>query len=289
MKRTGLILLSILWTLSLLAQKDSSQWSVEVLAGPSFSTFYSSNAPVKLFAQAGDGPAFPLSGGYKVEKDIAYYPYQRNALARIRTGVTFGVLVSRSLTTRYSLVSGIVYEQKGIDHSESFTYRQGQADTLNYERRELHSTIRNNYLTLPLLVRRSFTNGLTLDAGAYIGCLVASHLDQEIEKEGYEQRGQYINKWGSAIYFRGWPNTARIDAGLMVAASYRRPINDRMAVLFRIGGSIGVLKLDRENNNEFSLKPIFNGYILENGNYHGYSSQSRNVQLQATVGVSKTL
>lgn len=289
MKRTGLILLCILWSLSLLAQKDSSQWAVEVLAGPSFSTFYSSNAPVKLFAQVGDGPSFPLSAAYKVEKDIAYYPYDRNALARIRTGLTFGVLVSRSLTKRYAFVSGIAYEQKGIDHSESFTYRQGTADTVSYERRELRSTIKNNYLALPLLVRRTFTNGLTLDGGVYIGYLVASSLDQEIEKEGYEQRGQYFNKWGSMMYFRGRPNTARIDAGLMVAAGYRHSIGGRMAVLARVSGSIGVLKLDREHNNEFALKPIFSGYILKNGNYHGYSSQSRNLQLQATVGVSRAL
>lgn len=289
MKRTGLVLLCIVSTLSLLAQKDSSLWSVEVLAGPSFSTFYSSNAPVKLFAQRVGGPAWPLPSNYKVEEDATYYPYSRNAVARVRTGVTFRVLAVRRLTRRYSLVSGLAYEQKGTDHSESLTEQQAVDDDITYKKQELRSTIRNNYITVPLLVRRTFATGLTLDAGAYVGYLVAAHLDQEINKEGYEQRGPYINRWGSTMYFRGRPNTARIDAGLMVAAGYRRSIGKNTALLARVGGSFGLLKLDKEYNNEFSLEPFFNGYILTNGNYHGYSSQARNVQLQAAVGVARTL
>lgn len=289
MKRTVLNLIGILWTLALLAQKDSSRWSVEVLAGPSFSTFYSSDAPVKLFAQRVGGPAWPLPANYKVEEDIAYYPYNGSAVARTRTGVTFRVLVVYALTKPYALVSGLAYEQNGIRHSESFTEQRGVADTVSFAHRELRSTIKNDYVTVPLLVRRTFNSGITLDAGGYVGYLVSARLDQEINKEGYEQRGQIQNKWGSTIYFRGRANTAGVDAGLMLAAGYRRSISEKTALLARVGGSLGLLKLDKEYDNEFSLTPIYNSYILTNGNYHGYSSRSRNVQLQAVVGLSRTL
>jgi hypothetical protein len=289
MKRTALILLCILKTVSVFAQKDYSRWSVEVLAGPSFSTFYASDAPVKLFEEMVANPAWARPAGYKVEEDMAYYPYTGKALVRIRTDVTFRVLAVRSLTGPYALVSGLAYEQKGVDHSESYTLRQGVADTVCYRHGELRSRIKNKYLTVPLLVRRTYASGITLDGGAYISCLVSSLLDQQINKEGYDQRGQLINRWGSMIHFRQRPNTARVDAGVMLAAGYRRPIGERMALLARVGGSVGLLKLDREYDNDFSLKPFFNGYLLANGNYHGYSSHARNVQLQAMVGLSRTL
>jgi hypothetical protein len=292
MKVTSLLALLCLLTISASAQEDTSRWSLEILGGPSFSTFYSSEAPVKIF-EVSMGPYYKtVPYGYRPEDDRSYYPYSSSLLSMKRTGITFQLLAARRISKHYTLVTGLGWEQKGVSHSEQLTQWDGlsfRSDTFSFSNQELLSKVQNNYITMPLLVRRVFASGITLDAGGYVGYLLTSHLRQTIKKENFEQRGQGFSQWGSTVNFGPDVNTARIDAGLVLAAGYKRALFEKTSFLARAAGSVGLLKVDGKYDNDYSQDFFFNGYILRQGNYHGYSSSAKNLQLQVTVGVSRSL
>jgi len=123
-----------------------------------------------VICSAGLSHAGPMAAGLKVGLNVATLQGDDVEESKGRVGICLGGFSSVSLTKNFALQGEVLYTQKGSYDEEEFL---GEI---------LKTTIKIDYLEMPLLARFSFpTGGLT--PSAYLGPAVAFEMGSSFEFE----------------------------------------------------------------------------------------------------------
>jgi hypothetical protein len=291
-----LFILSFVYSISIIGQQQiSSRLSYGLFTGLSLSNYYSIQTPNKYFINTGEH-YIPLENnviGQNVSKPYDYYNYSNDFLPKTKFGGNIGISIMYQLNGSYSFITGLTYEQKGIDHIESTT----KPETVNsftgiiavIENDKLSNHITSDYVIVPLRIRREYVSGYFWEVGGYLGFLQSSVRSLKIEHQRslYDQPSIIINNnriedVGKAI------NTSKIDFGLTLSNGLKLRINDYISFVCSSILNIGLKKLDGKYTNEyveFQNDKFGYTHFLKKNNYYGYNSYSKNINLLINIGL----
>ncbi|AEM70505.1 hypothetical protein Murru_1464 [Allomuricauda ruestringensis DSM 13258] len=130
-----------------------------------------------------------------------------------RLAYHFGIFSNISLSDRIALEPRILFSSKGYDDEIDF-------DELNFApidgptipQNRVNYTSRNNYLSVPVLLKYKLVNNLSLDLGPEIAFLLHSKdIITKVDREGFYAKGDVPNE-GSGDFF--------LDYGAMAGVTY---------------------------------------------------------------------
>lgn len=108
-----------------------------------------------------------------------------------KTGFTAGLMVEIPLTKNFSLQPELLYSQQGSKSSFS------DSDVTNSK---FESTIKLNYLNIPVMLKYYAVKGLSLQAGPQIGILLKAHNKYQDNFLGYEnQDSMNLKEYASGL------------------------------------------------------------------------------------------
>lgn len=266
--------------------------------GLNCSNFINSEAPHKLYFV---DPAFFETNG------LGYWPievdYESSLLKDINYGLTVGLGLEKFLSSFYSIKIALNYEQKGInlDYRNKESWIAGQNSRLTTVHKEQHfeRKIDNNYITMPITVRRYFKRHRAyISGGVYSAFLVKSYVDgrayQHFSTESEEVVFSYAEgeRW-LEIKDNKKEFTSNFDVGLSAGSGIVHPIGKNWLINLDVLVNIGLLKVDRKYNNEYEENEISNavGILtrIKSSNYIGLNSNARNISTSITFGLVKLI
>ncbi|MEQ8926196.1 MAG: outer membrane beta-barrel protein [Fulvivirga sp.] len=263
-------------------------------AGPNASNLINSSAPHKTIVYG-----LYSTGSTHFEE----YQYKTSLTEDIKFGFEAGLGLEVMLTEKLNLILFINYGTRGIDLNYSSVELDLSSSTPGTVEQSFERNITNNYLLVPITIRRQIGNsGLFLDAGIYTGILLSSKvrsLDKKIvsHESGYRYEFQSQNN----IDYNKLDLTRKFDLGFSLGIGYEYHISKIWAINLGIFSNIGLLTIDSKNDNEYnySLRPNGLGAYpgdqlnwiteVESKNYYGLNSNATNVSLSLKVGVAYNL
>jgi len=293
-------------------QKEESRLKVlNIHIGSSFSNLIASEAPHKINIYGSD-EHYGLIEGQDETKSIGYFDYQTSIIKDSQIDLKFGIGFEYFLKNNLSIYSSINYEGKGINlksHKEN-SYLHGIQDpppnTIGQPKpdsdyalyiEEYDLNIKNSYVTLPILLRKYYTNQkFYIQGGFYTGYLLKSKVSLHTKKRNYipNSNPEYV----LSNYNFGFDRedtkkefTTNIDFGASLGAGFNYPLNNKLFLKVDYLMNIGFLKIDKKYNNEFELlkdQLPTTGSIttpIRSTNYYGLNSQARNINMSLTIGV----
>lgn len=297
-------------TTDIFGQNEKSRLKIlNIHVGLNFSNLIGSEAPYKINIYGSD-IHYGVIDGQDITKAIGYYDYQTNIIKDARIDLKLGIGFEYFLNKNLSVYSSLNYEGKGINikSHEEYSYLHGieepppntigppkpDSDYAIYNE-VFDLNIKNNYLTLPILLRKYFSNQkFYIQGGFYTGYLLKSKINTRLKKHNYIPD---YNFYGFSYTF-GFDKvdtkkefTTNIDFGTSLGAGFNYPLNNKLFLKADYIINIGFLKIDKKYNNEFEL---LKDRILTTGssttpirstNYYGLNSQARNINMSFTIGI----
>ena len=278
--------------------------------GPSFANFIHSEAPHKINIYGSD--IYPVIVPVDVTTSFAYFDYETNFINDTKTGLTFGVGLEYYFKNNLSIISSIHYEEKGI-HLKNFTTEvrpvtwEAPPESLGpspppgsfiYYDETFEVIVKNNYLTLPVLLRKYIhKQEYYLQGGFYLGYLLNSKISYSLRKHTYIP--DYI--WSGSDTWARLDNaedeekefTMNFDYGVSAGAGLSHPLGSRTVLTADLLFTMGLRQVDAKYNNEYSEKDVISGTgfrkQLRSTNYFGLNSNARNFTTLITVGIGYRL
>lgn len=99
-----------------------------------------------------------------------------------KTGFTAGIMVEVPLAKNFSLQPELLYSQQGTKSS----FSDNEVTNSHYK-----STIKLNYLNIPVMLKYYLSKGLSLQAGPQIGILLKANNKYQDNFLGYENRESF--------------------------------------------------------------------------------------------------
>jgi hypothetical protein len=260
-------------------------------AGPGISNFLNSEAPHKINLYGSD--VIPvLFTSDDLTKTIAYTDYKTGIFEDMLTGISAGIDAGYFIQDDLSVETGMFYETKGINLNYSNT-QTGYTPNGGVLKETYKTKIQNNYLTLPLQIRKYLfkSKNLFIAGGVYAGYLISSKVTFLNQKTITDENGlltEYYflidNKKDTDKEY-----TNKFDFGLAIGAGYFKKISGRLNFKTEIQMRFGLVKIDSKYNNEFTVTPVasgtnFTSYLVRSTNYYGLNSDATNINLALTVG-----
>jgi len=291
MKQIAILSILILIT-NILPAQEKGDIIVGFSIGASLSNLLNSEAPHKINIFGSDvNQAFFSSPD--LTKSPAYTDYETGIFNDLLFGVSPGVQIEYFIKNNLSVFSGISYDSKGIDlnYANSITGYTSTGGVLN-EKYKLK--ISNDYLTLPLLLRKYLfkEKNIFVAGGVYIGYLLSSGIDYLNQKTVSDESG-ILRDYSAWIDIendkkRGYTN--KFDLGFSFGTGYAKNISDKLIFKSELLFNIGIIKVDSKYNNEFSVTPVptfenFSNVLVRSTNYYGLNSNSKNINMLITIGL----
>lgn len=291
MKQLTFLSILILITNILFAQ-EKGDIIIGFSAGTSFSNLLNSEAPhkINIFGSHINPVSFPSSD---LTKSPAYTDYETGIFKDLLFGITSGIQIEYFIKNNLSLLSGIAYDSKGIDLNYANTITDytttGEIMTETYKLK-----ISNDYLTLPLLLRKYVLEekNIFVSGGIYFGYLVSSRIDYLNQKTVSDELGilSDYSFWIDNEKDKKREYTNKLDFGLSLGTGYSKNITDKLVFKSELLFNIALRKVDSKYNNDFSVTPVPSGTNLSNvlvrsTNYFGLNSNSKNINMLFSLGL----
>ncbi len=217
---------------------------------------------------------------------FAGYDYKTSISKDIRIGLNIATGYEYFLRENLSLLFSIRYENKGINLTDAFTRQFASLDqttsfTVNYS---YQIKVDNDYLVTPILVKKYINNtGFYFQGGLYLGLILRSQI-----QTSYEKKGDLVQEYSySNINDVKNVHTSDIDFGLSGGFGYSHPLSGKTLLTIDFLLSGGLVKVDKLNNNSYLYLPTgTNSSYLQERNYYGLSSNSRNVSFNLSLGIA---
>lgn len=138
-----------------------------------------------------------------------------------RTGFHVGGLVEIPVSEKFSVQPELLYSAQGAKSKETFVddfYGNYTAET----------TLKLDYISLPVMAKYYVANGLALEAGPQFNFLVAAKGEYEVKMNGMSQSGEIdmkdqVKKIDIGLGFGG---SYTFDMGLLIGARYNLGLTD---------------------------------------------------------------
>lgn len=124
-----------------------------------------------------------------------------------KTGFTAGIMAEIPLLNNFSVQPELLYSQQGA----KFSYSDPEVQNSQYQ-----STMKLNYLALPLMVKYYPLKGLSLQAGPQIGFLLKAANEYRDNFLGYQNQENMDMKG----YCNGMDASVNLGAGYQIANQY---------------------------------------------------------------------
>lgn len=130
-----------------------------------------------------------------------------------RLAYHLGVFSNFSLSDKIALEPRLLFSSKGYDNEidfDQFNFAQSDGPTIPQDR--VNYTSRNNYLSVPVLLKYKLVNNLSLDLGPEIAFLLYSKdVITKVDREGFYAKGD-VPYEGSGDFF--------LDYGAMAGVTF---------------------------------------------------------------------
>ncbi len=133
----------------------------------------------------------------------------------------FGVVADYALNNDFSVQAELLYSTSGFNRSDTVETLAGD---ITYD-----LTGKVNYLTIPIMAKYYFVDGLSLEAGPYVGFLLSAALDGSVELPDLLGGTQEFDKEDMKEDY----NTT--DIGLGVGASYEMDNGIFVSLRYNLG------------------------------------------------------
>ncbi|MDP5199103.1 porin family protein [Flavobacterium sp. DG2-3] len=108
-----------------------------------------------------------------------------------KTGFTAGLMVEIPLAKQFSVQPELLYSQQG----SKFSYSDAEVSNSNFK-----STIKLNYLNIPVMLKYYVAKGLSVQAGPQIGILLKANNEYQDNFLGYDNKeNMNLKKYSSGI------------------------------------------------------------------------------------------
>lgn len=270
--KISIIFIAIILSGTLLAQEDRRGTSrFEFTIGPSFSNLLSSEAPHKLDI-----------GQYPTENDL---DYNVSLTKDIRVGIDISYKFEYFLQNNLSIVTAISYQTKGIDLKSEI-----KESNLVVIEKVFNRNIKNSYLIIPVLFRK-YINTFYIEGGVYSGFLLKSTIQglNSYSEQYLTSERFFVNEIEGIDEEKEF--TSNFDFGVSLGGGYSYEFSKYWSINLDCLLNIGLIKVDKKYNNEYSIKPIsassnYTNYLITNTNYFGLNSDAKNISLSLTFGVA---
>lgn len=306
-----LLLFVLIYSFCYANAQDESTNRLKIIdfhVGPSFSNFINTEAPHKSFLMLSEDEYILTS-----DPESTFQNYDASITKDIRYSISLGLGFEYSLKKNWSVYASFNYEGKGInldDSNSQYEEHHYESESQEYTIQEMTSEktkvkLSNNYLTMPVLMRKYFTDKQTfyLQGGMYLAYLLKSEGNISLQKAEQTSFLQYngfgsFNDENTTSYFSSFDvtiddkdkvHTAKFDFGLSFGTGLRLPLNDQLYFKADLLFNFGLKSIDSLNNNEYAEKdfPSSSGYstAFQSKNYYGLNSKAKNINSVLTVGV----
>ena len=138
-----------------------------------------------------------------------------------RTGFHIGGLVEIPVSEKFSVQPELLYSAQGAKSKESVVddfYGNYTAET----------TLKMDYISLPVMAKYYVANGLALEAGPQFNFLVSAKGEYEVKMNGMSQSGEIdmkeqLKKFDIGL---GFGASYTLDMGLLIGARYNLGLTD---------------------------------------------------------------
>jgi hypothetical protein len=293
MKQILFLSILILNTNILFAQeKEKGDLIVGFSIGPSFSNLLNSEAPHKINIFGSDVNPVVFSSS-DLTKSPAYTDYETGVYKDFLFGVSSGIQIEYFIKNNLSVISGISYVSKGIDLNYTNTITD-YTSTGGILTEKYKLKISNDYLTLPLLLRKYVLKekNIFVTGGLYIGYLLSSRIDYLNQKTVSDESGilSDYSTWIDNEKDKKREYTNKLDFGFSLGTGYTKNLSDNLIFKTELLFNIGLRKVDSKYNNDFSVTPVpsgsnFSSVLVRSTNYYGLNSNSKNINMLITIGL----
>jgi len=130
--------------------------------------------------------------GIKAGLNLATLTFDESELdSSSKAGFTAGVMIEIPMTKKFSLQPEILYSQQGTKTS----FSDSDVTNSNYE-----STIKLNYLNIPVMLKYYVIEGLSVQAGPQIGILLKANNKYKDNFLGYDNQESFdLKEYSSGI------------------------------------------------------------------------------------------
>ncbi len=294
MKQLGFICILLLFANAIYAQGiQKGEMKFGISLGPAMSNLLNSEAPHKINIYGSDlRPVLVTSDDQT--KSPAYSNYKTSLVNDVLYSLSASFDFEYALDDNLCLVSGIAYQQKGIDLKYSETI-----ENYRWPGTEMHEiynlNIKNHYLVIPFTLKKYIfkDKNLFVAGGIYTGYLLASKIDNYHQKVEWLENELVSNYIFEIDQFKDSKKeyTNRFDFGVSFGTGYDRKITNRLELKTNLICNLGLRKVDRKYNNNYYITPApqgtnFSSYLLRSTNYYGLNSKSKNINLVFRFGLA---
>ena len=264
--------------------------------GPSFANFISAEAPHKYISDLWHEDNF-------IAVAIPLVNYETQFIQDHKIGLAVGISLEKYITNDVSIWLGLNYEAKGIDlNYKGSKYLKEDGNPI-FEKGHFGIEANNNYLSVPIVIRKYFVPKQIFyaQAGIHLAYLTASEISVDaaraalIESQVTGSTGVNLGAIGSdipslTIKDKSKDNTHLFDYGISAGCGLKLPLGSGIYFTTDLLINMGLRKIDRKNNNEYKKVDLASttGYnhAIISGKYYGLSSKAKNLNSALTVGVS---
>lgn len=296
MKKSLIFCFCLLLSVLAMAQTPKpGSLTVSVAGGPSLSNFVNSRARHLLGIQMIYNVNSEEFGD--INREAVKRGPQTNLLEDVLPGFSWGIQGAYQWNKKYAISGGLFFEKMGASLSEKdadyWTYYYDVDKSFRFqEHNTFKNQVQNAYVSIPVQIRRYMRHGAFLEGGIYTAILTSSRADL------FREWSYYLNdydgyKWTTKVYNFDdveLKNTQRIDFGLTLGTGLVKNIGQHVTLEAGVSAKYGLRRLDAKYKNDIELikqKTPWSGtdYTLISGNYYGFNSFSRNIQLALRLAV----
>lgn len=291
-------ILAILFAVCVLHMQNHAQskFNIEVRLSAHAAGLYNADAPHPYFVSVA-GILLPASTA--PEDLLFYHEYDHKLLNGLRFNVLPGIIVNYRHNNKVEFFSGLSIKGKGIMYKDKSTRTTLSGQLMTFDSSSIERRVKNSYVELPLGIKY-YLGGKKINMFIYGGVYTALLIGETARFDAYKKRTtEDLQNGGTNVQLSTmrqndggseFSGTKTFDFGLIAGFGGDYPINKKLAFTASLGLQAGLTKLDKHNNNEYSLEPLpMSMNRLTSRNYYGFSSDAKNFQIELNVGLRVNL
>lgn len=150
-------------------------------------------------------------------------------------GPHFGVVANFAINNDFAVQGELLYSPSGFNRNDTFETLAGD---VKYD-----VTGKVNYLTIPIMAKYYFVDGLSLEAGPYVGFLLSATLDGTVEAPAILGGTTTFDKQDIKEDYNS------TDIGIAVGASYKM----ENGLFFSLRYNLGMTDINAEDLSEIAV------------------------------------
>lgn len=242
------------------------------------------NAPVngqKLIEKISLIPQVGLSKSilYNSKSPFIDLDYKMQSISNLQSGILFDI----KLSDKFYGVSGLIVGKRG---GKGIYEEYVESDnTIDSKYREIE--IQNGYTTVPILVRRYWTQPKILfftDFGFYTSFLTNSFV-KSFTHEYYSSDGVIINERLEEYIEKDRDFTTNLDFGVLGGIGLEYKLNARVFIQLKFNGALGFVKIDGKYANDTRMIVGTSGTVILELDYFRLNSYSKNFNFGSDLGL----